>query len=223
MPHSQGTRLPPIPDLHRQAPTVGRQRRGSFGPGYIHRTGGRCWRQGDRAVALQLLRHQEKLHLRPKNPELTTPDRVGGGIGVHCRMDPITDGNPIGWTIRTLGEKLPKMLDRAGYKEIAAATDPPRCGASCPRWRPAPEKRSYRSGTRSNTTVARTSSKPATSGSAVRCGGSGTVTVASRSTSLATWAGRKGSHTWKKRSFWRSTVSGRARITIMVRATKTTG
>src|SRR6202790_1601223 len=42
----------------------------------------------------------------PENPELTTPDRVGGGIGVHCRMDPIVDGNPIGWTIRTLGQKL---------------------------------------------------------------------------------------------------------------------
>ncbi len=48
----------------------------------------------------------------PENPELTTAGRVGGGMGVHCRMDPITDGNPIGWTIRTLGQKLPKMLDR---------------------------------------------------------------------------------------------------------------
>ena len=59
----------------------------------------------------------------PENPELTTPDRVGGGMGVHCRMDPITDGNPIGWTIRTLEQKLPKMLERAGYSEIAAATN----------------------------------------------------------------------------------------------------
>lgn len=59
----------------------------------------------------------------PENPELTTPDRVGGGMGVHCRMDPITDGNPIGWTIRVLDRKLPQMLDRAGYKDIAQATD----------------------------------------------------------------------------------------------------
>ena len=59
----------------------------------------------------------------PENPELTTAGRIGGGMGVHCRMDPITDGNPIGWTIRTLGQKLPKMLERAGYKEIARATD----------------------------------------------------------------------------------------------------
>ncbi len=59
----------------------------------------------------------------PENPELTTPGRVGGGMGVHCRMDPITDGNPIGWTIRVLGRKLPQMLERAGYKGIAGATN----------------------------------------------------------------------------------------------------
>ena len=38
-------------------------------------------------------------------------------------MDPIADGNPIGWTIRTLEKKLPKMLERAGYPQVAAATD----------------------------------------------------------------------------------------------------
>ena len=31
----------------------------------------------------------------PENPELTTAGRIGGGMGVHRRMDPITDGNPI--------------------------------------------------------------------------------------------------------------------------------
>ena len=59
----------------------------------------------------------------PENPELSTPGRVGGGMGVHCRMDPITDGNPIGWTIRILGQKLPKMLARAGYASMAEASD----------------------------------------------------------------------------------------------------
>jgi len=59
----------------------------------------------------------------PENPELSTPGRVGGGMGVHCRMDPITDGNPITWTIRTLGRKLPQMVERAGYKGVAALTD----------------------------------------------------------------------------------------------------
>jgi hypothetical protein len=44
-------------------------------------------------------------------------------MGMHCRMDPIIDGNPIGWTIRILSQKLPKMIERAGYKHIAAATD----------------------------------------------------------------------------------------------------
>jgi hypothetical protein len=60
----------------------------------------------------------------PENPELTTAGRVGGGMGVHCRMDPVTDGNPIGWTIRTLGRKLPRMLERAGYGQIAQTIDP---------------------------------------------------------------------------------------------------
>jgi hypothetical protein len=59
----------------------------------------------------------------PENPALATDGRVGGGMGIHCRMDPTIDGNPIGWTIRTLGRKLPQMLDRAGYGAIAAATD----------------------------------------------------------------------------------------------------
>src|ERR1700735_3718676 len=59
----------------------------------------------------------------PENPELTTPGRVGGGMGVHCRIDPITDGNAITWSIGILGKKLPAMLERAGYKSIADATD----------------------------------------------------------------------------------------------------
>jgi len=57
----------------------------------------------------------------PENPDLTTPLRVGGGLGIHCRMDPVVDGNPIGWTIRTLNRKLPQMLERAGYKSVADA------------------------------------------------------------------------------------------------------
>ena len=59
----------------------------------------------------------------PENSELTTPNRVGGGMGVHCRMDPVVDGNPIGWTIRILDQKLPKMIERAGYPQIARVTD----------------------------------------------------------------------------------------------------
>jgi hypothetical protein len=59
----------------------------------------------------------------PENAALSTPLRVGGGMGVHCRIDPITDGNPIGWTIRTLGRKLPQMIERAGYPAIAQSTD----------------------------------------------------------------------------------------------------
>jgi len=67
----------------------------------------------------------------PENPDLrhAAPAMLGGakrssnGMGQLYRMDPITDGNPIGWTVRTLGTKLTQMLERAGYPEIADATD----------------------------------------------------------------------------------------------------
>ncbi len=67
----------------------------------------------------------------PENPNLKIegPMMLGrradtsNGMGQLYRMDPIADGNPIGWTIKTLEKKLPKMLHRAGYPEIAAATD----------------------------------------------------------------------------------------------------
>src|SRR5260221_12988151 len=62
----------------------------------------------------------------PENTELEVagPEMLGGAPLTNLyRMDPIACGNPIGWTIRTLGTKLPKMLERAGYPAIAKATD----------------------------------------------------------------------------------------------------
>jgi hypothetical protein len=62
----------------------------------------------------------------PENLELnvTGPEMRGGSALTNlCRMDPTVDGNPIGWTIKTLRTKLPKMLQRAGYSQIASVTD----------------------------------------------------------------------------------------------------
>ena len=67
----------------------------------------------------------------PENPDLKTegPMMLAGravnptGMGKMYRMDPIADGNPIGWTIKTLQTKLPAMLERAGYPEIADKLD----------------------------------------------------------------------------------------------------
>lgn len=67
----------------------------------------------------------------PENPDLhiAAPmmlggaERTAGGMGQLYRMDPVVDGNPIGWTIKTLDRKLLKMLDRAGYSKIAATID----------------------------------------------------------------------------------------------------
>lgn len=58
----------------------------------------------------------------PENKELVVagPEMLGDvALTNHYQMDPIACGNPIGWTIKTLGSKLTKMLDRAGYPAVA--------------------------------------------------------------------------------------------------------
>ncbi|HXH11785.1 MAG TPA: hypothetical protein VNP04_18730 [Alphaproteobacteria bacterium] len=42
---------------------------------------------------------------------------------VRIMLDPTLTGNPIGWTIKQLGTKLPEMLTRAGYAELAGQID----------------------------------------------------------------------------------------------------
>ena len=39
------------------------------------------------------------------------------------RMDHTVDGNPIGWSVKTIREHLPIMVEEAGYPEIAAHLD----------------------------------------------------------------------------------------------------
>jgi hypothetical protein len=62
---------------------------------------------------------------RPSEPMMADDVALVGNGNMNrvYRMDPIADGNPIGWTVRALEKKLPKMLERAGYPQIAAATD----------------------------------------------------------------------------------------------------
>ncbi len=45
------------------------------------------------------------------------------GKGKICRMDPIVDGNPIGWSIKQLRNHLPEMLTAAGFDAIADSVD----------------------------------------------------------------------------------------------------
>lgn len=67
----------------------------------------------------------------PENPSIKSdaPIMLGGraetptGMGRLYRLDPIADGNAIGWTMRTIGEKLPIMIERSGYPEIASKVD----------------------------------------------------------------------------------------------------
>ena len=59
-----------------------------------------------------------------KNLVVAGPEMLGGAPLTNLyRMDPIACGNPIGWTIKTLSAKLPKMLDRAGYPAIAKTVE----------------------------------------------------------------------------------------------------
>src|SRR5262245_62833482 len=62
----------------------------------------------------------------PQDPVLRVDGlaMLGGDATTNLyRMDSTVDGNPIGWTVRTLGTKLPKMLGRAGYPQIAGIVD----------------------------------------------------------------------------------------------------
>ena len=62
----------------------------------------------------------------PENADLRAegPAMLGGAATTNLyRMDSTVDGNPIGWTIRTLDAKLPKMLERAGYPAIAKTVE----------------------------------------------------------------------------------------------------
>lgn len=54
---------------------------------------------------------------------LAQQEKMAHGPGKLFRMDPIADGNPIGWSVRTMERKLPKMLVRAGYPEVAGSLD----------------------------------------------------------------------------------------------------
>src|SRR4051794_32872084 len=66
----------------------------------------------------------ENAELRAAVPAmLGLEDRVNTGGGLLYRMDPVTDGAPIGWSIRTLNTRLPAMLERAGYASLAADID----------------------------------------------------------------------------------------------------
>ena len=40
-----------------------------------------------------------------------------------CRMDPTVDGNPIGWSVKQIRTRLPDMLRRSKYEDIAQEVD----------------------------------------------------------------------------------------------------
>ena len=62
--------------------------------------------------------------MKPDGPMMLAGRTEGStGMGKLYRMDPTADGNPIGWTIKTIRAKIVDMLHRAGYPEIAKEID----------------------------------------------------------------------------------------------------
>lgn len=45
------------------------------------------------------------------------------GKNEQLRMDSTVDGNPIGWSVKTIRNSLPAMLERAGYEDLAKNID----------------------------------------------------------------------------------------------------
>jgi hypothetical protein len=83
----------------------------------------------DQGVSLQVVSNvegEEKELLRfdcfDQNPHYHyDPD----GRNVCFDMDKTTAGNPVGWTLKQLRTRLPEMLNKAGYEEIAKKLDCP--------------------------------------------------------------------------------------------------
>ena len=40
-----------------------------------------------------------------------------------CRMDPVVDGNPIGWSVKQIGANLQAMVTESGYEDVAKSID----------------------------------------------------------------------------------------------------
>ena len=40
-----------------------------------------------------------------------------------CRMDPVVDGNPIGWSVKQIGANLQAMVTESGYEDVAKTID----------------------------------------------------------------------------------------------------
>lgn len=49
-----------------------------------------------------------------------------------CQIDPIADGNPIGWTVKQLKLRLPDMIKVSGYEKIAERIDTKRVAKVIP-------------------------------------------------------------------------------------------
>ena len=40
-----------------------------------------------------------------------------------CRMDPVVDGNPIGWSVKQIGANLQAMVTESGYEDVAKSIE----------------------------------------------------------------------------------------------------
>jgi hypothetical protein len=89
--------------------------------------GGRGGTDADQGVCIQVVGH-----IGGKETELLRFDCFDNhphyhygpaNTNVRIMLDPIMTGNPIRWTITQLGARLPAMLERAGYSDLAQQVD----------------------------------------------------------------------------------------------------
>ena len=154
----------------------------------------------------------------PENPDLKVagPEMLGGASLTNLyRMDPITDGNPIGWTIKTLGTKLPKTWSGPAIRRSPKATDMSEVRDILPELE-ACARELY--ATKRNTVKHNRGTHIFEAGN-IRFGPEmrrlPMAMAASRSTSWRISAARRAKPTRKKPSSWRSITSGTAGITTM--------
>ena len=144
------------------------------------------------------------------------------GKNIKFRMDETVDGNPIGWSVKTLRNSIGIMLTEAGYGEAAGAVDLAAVNKALDE---VEETARYKFAAERNTVKHNRGTDVFEAGNikfGLKTASWARATAAWPSTSSRTWLATRAACSPRKRSCWPSTASGTARTTTMAHATRTT-